>query len=207
MIFVDYYAILPLILHPISNCCVLFASQLATEMVLAIAIVSHLLCLQGMSGSFKYFPKNSLLQFCSDIKSAVHVPFAGWLILSCSARSFTHDLIRVFCCRRPWPYCGTISHIVACVCSLLCHRLYIIFCIVAWVCWFVTKPPSASLHVFATHSQLRLIVLHTSRYYWISNTNLDLLRSLHCGPGIVWSTWGLLDSSIAITSCLPSDPN
>jgi len=57
-----------------------------------IAIISRLLCLQGTRGSFKYFPKNDLLSFCRNMKSAVHVPYAGWLILPCSALARTHDL-------------------------------------------------------------------------------------------------------------------
>jgi len=34
---------------------------------------------------------NALLPFCHYMKSAVHVPYAGWLISSCSAVSRTHD--------------------------------------------------------------------------------------------------------------------
>jgi len=49
----------------------------ATGMIPAIAIISRLLCLQGTCGSFKYFPRNALLSFCRNIKSAVHVPYAG----------------------------------------------------------------------------------------------------------------------------------
>ena len=62
-------------------------------MIPAIAIISRLLCLQGTRGSFKYFPKNALLSFCRNMKSAVHVPCAGWLIfkLSCSALARTQD--------------------------------------------------------------------------------------------------------------------
>jgi len=74
-----------------SDRCLIFASHLATGMIPAIAIISRLLCLQGTSGSFKYFPKNALLSFCRNIKSAVHVPYAGCLILSCSALARTHD--------------------------------------------------------------------------------------------------------------------
>jgi len=59
-----------------SDCCLIFASHLATGMIPAIAIISRLLCLQGTSGSFKYFPKNTLLSFCRNIKSAVYVPYA-----------------------------------------------------------------------------------------------------------------------------------
>jgi len=57
--------------------CLLFASHLATRMILANGIISRLLCLQGTRGSFKYFPKNALLSFCRNMKSAVRVPYAG----------------------------------------------------------------------------------------------------------------------------------
>jgi len=75
-----------------------------TGMIPAIASISRLLCLQGTHGSFKYFPKNALLSFCRNMKSAVHVPYAGWLILSCSALARTHNFknflssIQMFCC-------------------------------------------------------------------------------------------------------------
>jgi len=74
-----------------SDRCLIFASHLATGMIPAIAIISCLLCLQGTRVSFKYFPKNALLSFCRNIKSAVHVPYAGWLILPCSSLARTHD--------------------------------------------------------------------------------------------------------------------
>jgi len=63
-----------------SDRCLNFASHLATGMILAIAVISRLLCLQGTRGPFKYFPKNALLSFCRNMKSAVHVPYAGWFI-------------------------------------------------------------------------------------------------------------------------------
>ena len=50
-------------------------------------------------------PKNALLSFCRNMISAVHVPYAGWLILPCSALARTHDFenflssIQVFCCK------------------------------------------------------------------------------------------------------------
>jgi len=78
-------------LQLISHRCLIFARHLATRMIPAIAIISRLLCLQGTRGSFKYFPKNDLLSFCRNIKSAAHVPYAGWLILPCSAVARTHD--------------------------------------------------------------------------------------------------------------------
>jgi len=60
-----------------SDRCLIFASYLATRLIPAIAIISRLLCLQGTRRSFKYFPKNALLFFCRNMKSAVHVPYAG----------------------------------------------------------------------------------------------------------------------------------
>jgi len=62
-------------LQLISDRCFIFASHLATGMIPAIAIISRLLCLQGTRGSFKYFPKNALLSFCRNMKSAVQVPY------------------------------------------------------------------------------------------------------------------------------------
>jgi len=81
----------------------IFASHLATGIIPAIAIISRLLCLQGTCRSFKYFPKNALLSFYRNMKSAIHVPYAGWLILPCSALARTHDFknflssIQMFC--------------------------------------------------------------------------------------------------------------
>jgi len=60
-----------------SDRCLIFASHLATGIIPAIAIISRLLCLQGTRGSFKYFPKNAQFSFCRNMKSAVHVPYAG----------------------------------------------------------------------------------------------------------------------------------
>jgi len=64
-------------LHPTSNCCLILASYLATGMIPAITIISRLLCLQGTRRSFKYFPKIALLSFCRNMKSAIHVLYAG----------------------------------------------------------------------------------------------------------------------------------
>ena len=60
-----------------SDRCLIFASHLATGMIPAIAVISRILCLQGTRESLKYFPKNALLSFCRNMKSAVHVPYAG----------------------------------------------------------------------------------------------------------------------------------
>jgi len=67
-------------LQPTSDRCLIFASYLATGMISALAIISRLLCRLGTRGSFKYFPKNALLSFCRNTKSAVHVPYASKVI-------------------------------------------------------------------------------------------------------------------------------
>jgi len=107
-------------------------------------LISRSLCLQGTRGSFNHFPKNALLSFCRNMKSAVHVSYAGWLILPCFAL-LAHTISRIFChqskcsAARPSPCFDTIPHIVACVCSHLCRHLCTTFHIVAWVCSFVSK--------------------------------------------------------------------
>ena len=56
----------------------IFASHLATRMVLAIAIISRLLCLQGTCGLFKYFPKNTLLSFCRNDDDCFNMKWVIW---------------------------------------------------------------------------------------------------------------------------------
>ena len=90
-----------------SDRCLIFASHLATGILPVITIISRLLCLQGTREAFKYFPKNILLSFFRNKKSAVHVPYAGCLIFACSALACTHwhdvknflSSIQVFCCK------------------------------------------------------------------------------------------------------------
>jgi len=65
-----------------SDRCLIFASQLATRMIPAIAIISRLLCLQGMCGLFKYFPKNDLLSFCCNMKSSGSWVETSWIKFS-----------------------------------------------------------------------------------------------------------------------------
>jgi len=61
--------------------------------------------IQMSPGEVVGFPKNAALSFCRNMKSAAHVPCAGWLILFCSAPACTHDFknflssIQVFCCK------------------------------------------------------------------------------------------------------------
>jgi len=50
-------------LQPTSDQSLIFANHVATGMFPAIAIISRLLCLQGMRGSFKYFSKNAYFHF------------------------------------------------------------------------------------------------------------------------------------------------
>jgi len=113
-------------LQSASDYWLIFAGHSSTRMIPAVAIISRLLCLQGTRGSFKYFPKNALLSFCRNMKSAVHLPSAGWFELSCSAQ-LAHTISRILChdskcfAARPSPCCGTIPHIVVCVCSPLCY--------------------------------------------------------------------------------------
>jgi len=82
-----------------------------------------------------------------------------------------HMISRIFChqskysAARPSPCFDTMPHIVAFVCSPLCHHHYNTFHITAWECSFVSKHLWASLHVFAPHALLPLSVLHPSRYY------------------------------------------
>jgi len=67
-------------LQPTSDCRLILASHVATRMIPAIAIIFRRLCLQGMRGSFKCFPKNALLSLyrnMKSLKSAVHMPYAG----------------------------------------------------------------------------------------------------------------------------------
>ena len=128
---------------------------------------------QGTHGSSQYFPQNALLSFCRNMKSAVHVSYAGWLILPCSALARTHDFknflssIQVFCCKTFTMLWYNSSYRCLCVQSseVVCRHLYTTLHIVAWVCSFVSKHLLASLHVFAPHSLLPLSVLHPSRYY------------------------------------------
>jgi len=109
------------------------------------------LCLQETCGSFTYFPENALLSFCRNMKSAVHVPYAGWFKLSCSALARTHDFknfmpsIQGFCCKTFTMLWYDTSYRCLCVQSSmscgspLCHHLDTFYHIIAWVCLFVSK--------------------------------------------------------------------
>ena len=100
---------------------------------------------------FKYFPKNALLSFCRNTKSAVHVPYVGWLILPCSALARTHDFknfllsTQVFC----FKIFGA-SHRYLYGQSSMLSPLHQVITIVAWVCSFVSntcKPLFMFLHL------------------------------------------------------------
>ena len=79
-------------LQPTSDRCLIFASHLATGIVITIAIISRILCLQGTRRSFKYFPKNALLSFCRDMKSAVYTSVMCRMMIDIdSALACTHD--------------------------------------------------------------------------------------------------------------------
>ena len=123
-----------------SDRCLIFASHSATGMIPAIAIISLLLCLQGTHRLFKCFPKNALLSFCHNMKSAVHVPYAGLFILPCSALARTHD------------FKNFLSSI-----QVLCCKTFTMLCFDAsYRCLFVQSSMSLSLHYF---SYRRLSVL------------------------------------------------
>jgi len=90
--------------HSITESTVDVSIRLFLQIISAHTIISRLVCLQGTRGSFEYFPMNVLHSFCRNMKSAVHVPYAGWLILPCSALARTHfknflSSIQVFCCK------------------------------------------------------------------------------------------------------------
>jgi len=133
-------------------------------MILAIAIISRLLCLQGTRRSFKYFPKKALLSFCRNMKSAVHVPYAGWLILPRSALACTHDFknvlssIQVFCCKTFTMLWYDVSYRCLCVQSSMSsplhhfsyRRLSVLICLHALVSFsscFGTLCSAASLRI------------------------------------------------------------
>ena len=119
---------------------------------------------QGTHGSFKSFPKNAMLSFCRNIKSRVHVLYAGWLILPCSAPARTHDFknflssIQVFCCKTFTMLWYDSSYRCLCVqssmSSLLHHfsyrRLSVLICLqtpVSFSSCFCTSVSAAPLRI------------------------------------------------------------
>jgi len=83
--------------------------------------------------------------------------------------------------------------------SSMLSPLNTIFHIVTWVCLFVSKQLSASLHVFEQQSPLLLFLLHPSCYYQMKNDDLDQVFNLP--HGMIFSTWRPLDSSVGTTLC------
>ena len=127
-------------------------------------MMSRIFCHQSNSHEFElHRPSNKGTKLLLKVIKAIII------IIKCSAASSL-------------PCFDTMPHIVACVCSPLCHHLYTIFHIVAWVCSFVSKYLEASLHVFAPHSLLPLSVLQFSRYYQMSNADLEKLLSCLAAP-------------------------
>ena len=114
-------------LQPASDRCLIFASHVATGMILAIAIISRLLCPQGTRGSFKYFTKNALLFILRNMKSAVHVPYVGVIdiVLLCTS---LHTLFQECSVINSSVQLQDLKHaLIRCLISLLvCAVLYVI---------------------------------------------------------------------------------
>jgi len=147
----------------------ILASLLATRLIPAIAIISCLLCLQGTRWSFKYFPKNALLSFCRTMKSAVHVPYAGWLILPCSVLACTQDFknflssIQVFCRKTFTMLWYDASNCCLCVQSSMSSPLH--HCSYRRLSVLICLQVPVNLSSCFCISLLPLSVLHPSRYY------------------------------------------
>ena len=160
-----------------------FLQAISTGMIPAIAIISRLFCLQGTCGSFKYFPKNALLSFCRNVKSAVHVQYAGWLILPCSALARTHDFknflssIKVFCCK---------------IFTLLWYRRMPHTC--SYRCLYVQSSMSSPLHHFSYRRLSVRICLQTrvslSSCFCTSFSAAPLrIASLTLLLNVEWRSW------------------
>ena len=149
-----------------SDRCLIFASHLANGMIPAIAIISRLLCFQETRGSFKYFPRNVLLSFCRNMKSAVHVPCAGWVIDIALLCPSLHTWFQEFSVINPSVLLQDLHHaLVRCLISLLvCANLYVIiftpFFISSPECAFLSPSTCKPLFIFAPHSLLPIFVLH-----------------------------------------------
>ena len=129
-----------------------------------------------------YLSKGRAGRSNTSLMNAVHMPYTGWQILSCfaqpahmiSKKSATHPSVLLQDIDH-----DTIHHIVACVCSPLCHHLYNIFHIVAWVCSFVSKHLLASLFVFPPHSLLLLCFRLKSSISSAGHPSSVLLQAVH----------------------------
>jgi len=154
-------------LQPTSDRRLIFASLLATGVIPAIAIISCLLCIQGMCGSFKYFLKNALLAFFHNMKSAIHVPYAGWLILFCSALACKHDFknflssIQVFCCKTFTMLWYDASYCCLCVQSSMSSPLhyFLYHCLSVLICLQAPMSLSSCLCTSFSSGPLRIASL------------------------------------------------
>jgi len=143
-----------------SDRCLIFAIHVATAIIPAIAIISRVLCLQWTRGSFKYFSKNCLLSFCRNMKSAVHVPYAGCAIcrvidiaLLCPS---SHTWFQDFPVIIPSVLLQDLHYaLIRCLISLLvCVVLYVI----TLIAYFISLPECA--HLSPSTCKLLFMFLH-----------------------------------------------
>jgi len=115
-------------LQPTSDRRLISASYLATGMILAIAIISRLPCLQGTRGSFKNFLKNALLSFCRNKKSVVHVPYQCRVIDVVLLCPSSHTWIQEFYVINPSVLLQDLHHALVryLILLLVCATLYVI---------------------------------------------------------------------------------
>ena len=150
-----------------SDRCLIFASHWVTWMIPAIAIIFCLLCLQGTHGLFKYLPKNALLSFCRNMKSAVHVPCAGWLLLSCSASS--HTWFQEFPVINPSVLLQDLHH--ALIRFLITLLVYAGLYVITFAPLFISSPECA--HLSPSTCKLLFMFLHLILCclspYWMSH--------------------------------------
>ena len=110
--------------------CLIFASHLAIGMIPAIAMISRLLCIQETRGSFAIRTLCFHFAVIWSLPSTCHMQVIEIALLCPSL----HTRFQEFSVINPsvllqdphWCF-RTMPHIVACVCSPLCHHLYTIF--------------------------------------------------------------------------------
>jgi len=142
-----------------------FASHLSTGIIPAISSFLTLYVSMGRAGREMYFPRNFLLSFYRNMKSAVHVSYARWLILSYSVLACTHDFkyflssIQVFCCKTFTMLWYDDSYrslcMQSCVSLPLCHLTYRRLSALIWL-----QAPVSFFSCFCTSLSLPLFVLH-----------------------------------------------